>query len=345
MFEIDGGQKSGSGTILRLAVAVSAITQRPLHLVNIRCKRSQSGLKRQHLESVLVAAKLCNGVVEGAKLGSEELWFTPNSVEGGCVEAVIETAGSIPMLFLAVLPICVYAKRPVILHVAKGGTDTLYAPTVNYLRFVLLPVLSKMGVVAEISVQKYGYYPKGLGEASLIVQPSLLRAVGFERFGKFDSVNGVSVCTFLSDRYVAKRQADAAVNVLTKGGYSSRIDVLNDQSNPYQKGSSITLWAKTDAGAFIGADALGGLNKSSESVGKEAAIRLVSELKAGSTVDAFLADMLIPYMALASGNSFFYTRCFSEHVETNIWLMKTMLNSEFSVEKVNNSLYRIEKVR
>jgi RNA 3'-terminal phosphate cyclase (ATP) len=152
MFEIDGGQKSGSGTILRLAVALSAITQRPLHLVNIRRQRSQPGLKRQHLESVLTAARLCNGAVEGAVFGSEELWFTPNSIDGGCIEAVIETAGSIPMLFLAVLPICVYAKHPVTLHVAKGGTDTLYAPTINYLRFVLLPVLSKMGVTAEITV-------------------------------------------------------------------------------------------------------------------------------------------------------------------------------------------------
>ncbi|MDR2719604.1 MAG: RNA 3'-terminal phosphate cyclase [Nitrososphaerota archaeon] len=346
MFEIDGSVKSGSGTILRLAVAVSAITRQPLHIFNVRCRRPQPGLKRQHLESVLTAAKLCNATVEGVKLASDELYFTPNQIEGGCVEAVIDTAGSIPMLFMAVLPICVYAKNPVTLHVAKGGTDTLYAPTMNYLRFVLLPTLRKMGVNAEITLDKYGYYPKGLGEATLTVKPaSTLKAVRFESFGKLKTVTGISVCTFLSDRQVAKRQADVAISTLTKNGYLSQIQVLNDQSNPYQKGSSIALWAETDAGVLIGADALGELRKTSESVGEEVAEKLVTELKAEPTVDVFLADMLIPYMALAPGNSVFYTRCISEHIEANIWLMETMLNSMFNIEKVNNLLYRIEKIR
>ncbi|MCL1965600.1 MAG: RNA 3'-terminal phosphate cyclase [Candidatus Bathyarchaeota archaeon] len=346
MFEIDGNQKSGSGTILRLAIALSVITQQPLHIVNIRKQRPQPGLKRQHLESVLTAAKLCNATVEGALLGSEELWFTPKQIVGGPVEAVIETAGSIPMLFMAVLPICVYAKNPVTLHVAKGGTDTMYAPTINYLKFVLLPTLFKMGVKAEISVQKYGYYPKGMGEATLTVEPaSMLHHVQLESFGNLESVNGVSVCTFLADRQVAKRQADAAMQTLNmhRIARQAQIRVLDDLSNSYQKGSSITMWAKTDTGVLLGADALGKLGKTSESVGKDAAERLINELESQSTVDTFLADMLIPYIALAEGNSFFYTRHVSEHVEANIWLMETMLNSKFNIEKVNNLLYRIEK--
>ena len=71
------------------------------------------------------------------------------------------------MLLLATLPICVFAENPVRLHVAKGGTDTTHAPTINYLRFVFLPALKQMGVEAEITVQKYGYYPKGMGEATI----------------------------------------------------------------------------------------------------------------------------------------------------------------------------------
>jgi RNA 3'-terminal phosphate cyclase (ATP) len=345
MFEIDGSQKSGSGTILRLSVALSAITQQPLHIYNIRQQRPQPGLKRQHLESVLTAAKLCNAQVEGAKLASKELYFTPNPIEGGNVEAEIETAGSIPMLLMATLPICLYAKNPVYLHVAKGGTDTTHAPTINYLRHVLLPTLRKMGAEAAVNVQKYGYYPKGMGEATMTVKPNpQLEPIRLEDFGKLKKVNGVSVCTFLSDRQVAERQAKTAQQTLTQHGYQPQIEVVNDQSNPYQKGSSIALWAETDTGVLVGADALGELRKSSEAVGKEAAEKLVLELQAESTVDMFLADMLIPYMALAEGKSVFFTRCLSEHIEANIWLMETMLNSEFSIEKVNN-LYRIEKIR
>jgi RNA 3'-terminal phosphate cyclase len=173
----------------------------------------------------------------------------------------------------------------------------------------------------------------------------MLHRVQLESFGNLESVNGISVCTFLADRQVAKRQADAAMQTLNMHSIArqAQIRVLDDLSNSYQKGSSITMWAKTDTGVLLGADALGKLGKTSESVGKDAAERLIDELESQSTVDTFLADMLIPYIALAEGNSFFYTRHVSEHVEANIWLMETMLNSKFNIEKVNNLLYRIEK--
>jgi RNA 3'-phosphate cyclase len=343
MIDIDGSQKSGSGTILRLSIAIAAIKQQSLHITNIRQNRPKPGLKHQHLEAVLTAAKLCNAKVEGATLGSRELWFMPQEILGGNIEALIETAGSIPMLLLATLPICLFAKNPVHLHVAKGGTDTTHAPTINYMRNVLLPALKQMGVDAEITVQKYGYYPKGMGEATMTVKPNpSLKPIALESFGKLKGIRGVSVCTFLADRQVAERQAKTAQDYLAQNGYRADIQVVNDQSNPVQKGSSIVLWAQTDTGVIVGADAIGELRKMSEAVGKEAASKLLTELSAQPTVDVYLADMLIPYMALTEGKSAFLVRTISEHIESNIWLMEKMLNVKFNLQKVNN-LYRIEK--
>jgi RNA 3'-phosphate cyclase len=343
MIEIDGSQKSGSGTLLRLSIALAAIKGQPLHITNIRQSRPQPGLKHQHLEGVLTAAKLCNAKVEGAKLGSRELYFTPQEICGGNVEATIETAGSIPMLFLSNLPICCFAEQPVRLHVSKGGTDTIHAPTINYLRNVYLPALKRMGVDAEITVQKYGYYPKGMGEATLTVQPNRhLKPIRLEVFGNLRSIKGVSVCTFLADRQVAERQAKAAENYLNATGYQADIQIVNDQSNPIQKGSSIVLWAETDTGLILGSDAIGELREMAEAVGREAAEELVAELSVEPTVDTFLADMLVPYMALAEGKSSFLCREISEHIESNVWLMEKMLNVKFRIEKVNN-LYQVEK--
>jgi RNA 3'-phosphate cyclase len=341
MIEIDGSQKSGSGTILRLSVALAAITKQPLHIYNIRQNRPQPGLKHQHLEAVLTAAKLCNAKVRGATLGSRELWLTPQQIKGGNTEAEIETAGSIPMLLLATLPICLFADNPVHLHVAKGGTDTTHAPTINYMRNVFLPALKQMGVDAAITVQKYGYYPKGMGEATMTVKPNrALKPIQLENFGKLKSIKGVSVCTFLAHKQVAERQAKAAEDYLSQNGYNATIQVVNDQSNTFQKGSSIVLWAETDSGVIIGSDAIGELGKTSEAVGKEAAEKLITELSAEPTVDVYLADMLIPYMALTQGKSAFLARTISEHIEANIWLMEKILNVKFTIQKVNN-LYRI----
>jgi RNA 3'-terminal phosphate cyclase (ATP) len=343
MIEIDGSQKSGSGTILRLSISLAAITNQPLHIFNIRQNRPQPGLKHQHLEAVLTAGRLCNAKIEGAILGSRELWFKPETISGGNYEAVIETAGSIPMLLLAVLPICLFADKPVRLHVGKGGTDTIHAPTINYMRYVLLPKLTQLGVDAQINVQKYGYYPKGGGEATMIVNPNQnLTPLSMQAFGKIESINGVSVCTFLADKQVAERQAQAARNYLSQNGYNSIIEVLNDESNPFQKGSSIVLWAKTNTGVILGADAIGELRKLSETVGRDAAQKLITEVSAQPTVDVYLADMLIPYMALTKGKSTLSVRGFSEHIESNIWLMEKMLNVKFTHRKVNN-LIQIEK--
>ncbi len=343
MFEIDGSKKSGSGTILRLSIALAAATGEPLRIFNIRQNRPQQGLKPQHLEAVLTAARLCNAEVKGATLGSKELWFKPREVKGGNVEAQIGTAGSIPMLLMTALPICIFAKAPVRLHVTKGGTDVSHSPTINYLRNVFLSALKQMGFEATVTVHKYGYYPKGMGEVTMTVKPpDTLQPIQLNNFGKLKSVKGVSVCTFLADKKVAKRQANAAHNYLFEKGYATNIQVVNDQSNPFQKGSSIVLWAETDTGAIVGADAIGQLKKTSEEVGRKAAKKLHAELSVTSTVDMHVADMLVPYMALAEGTSSFLTREVSGHLETNIWLAEKMLKARFNIQKVNN-LFRIEK--
>ena len=345
MFEIDGSLKSGSGTILRLSVALAGIVNQPLHIFNIRKKRTQPGLRPQHLEAVLTAAKLCNAEVKGVSLGSRELWFKPNEINGGEVRAEIGTAGSIPMLLLTVLPLCAFAKAPVHLHVLKGGTDVRNAPTMNYLKHVVLNVLAAMGLKASLTVLKYGYYPKGMGEITIDVIPSAkLRPIKVEEFGKIRDIGGLSVCTFLADRKVAERQAEAANELLKSRNYEANIKVVNDKSNILQKGSSIVLWAKSDKGAVLGADAVGELGKTSEIVGREVAKEFLKEIESKATMDIHLADILVPYMALAEGDSVYLTRLVTEHLETNIWLVQKMLNVKFKITKMGK-LFRIERRR
>ena len=289
MIEIDGSQKSGSGTILRLSVALAAITNQPLHIYNIRQSRPQPGLKPQHLEAVITASKLCCAKVQGASLGSRELWFTPQQIRGGSIEAVIETAGSIPMLLLAVMPICLFADSPINLHVAKGGTDTTHAPTINYLRHVLLPTLARMGVDAEITVQKYGYYPKGMGEATLAIKPNrALRPIIMESFGKLKRVGGVSVCTFLADRQVAERQAKTVQEYLSRNGLKPIFKSSMMSRTPSRRVAQSFCGLKPTMVSIMGADAIGQLHKTAEAVGLEAAEKLVVRAECEANCRCFL---------------------------------------------------------
>ncbi len=343
MLEVDGSEKSGSGTILRISVALAAILNEELHIYNIRRRRSSPGLRPQHLEAVLTAARLCRAEVKGARLGSDEIWFKPGKIRGGDVEAEIGTAGSIPMLILTVLPICLYAERGVSLRIGKGGTDVRNAPTINYLRHIVLPTLRKMGVEVSLKVDAYGYYPVGMGEIHLQVDPcKRLRPLQLPEFGKIKKIRGLSVCTFLKERRVAERQAEAARKYLKARGIKAEIDVLYDTSNPLQKGSSLVLWAETDSGVLLGGDAIGELRKPSEVVGREAAEKLFMEFNARSTADIHLADMVVPYVGLVKGESTYTVRDLTEHLDTNIWLTEKILGTKFHVEK-DGRLYRVEK--
>jgi RNA 3'-terminal phosphate cyclase (ATP) len=343
MLEVDGSQKSGSGTILRLSLALAGILGEPLHIYNVRKKRSEPGLRPQHLEAVLTAARLCNADIRGASLGSQEIWFEPHEIKGGEVHAEIGTAGSIPMLVMTVLPLCFLARQPVNLHVLRGGTDVRNSPTINYLEHVLLQVLGRMGLKAAIKVNKYGYYPKGMGEVTLKVQPSKEpSAINLLEFGSIKEIGGISVCTFLADRKVAERQAKEAERLLVARGYRPEIQMINDFSNPLQKGSSLVLWAKTDSGVLLGGDAIGEIRKSSEAVAKEAGGNLLDEVQAGATVDVHLADMLVPYIALAKGECTYLTRTLTDHLESNMWLASMILGVDFHVEK-KGRLYQVMK--
>lgn len=296
------------------------------------------------MEAVLTAARLCDAQVEGIKINSRELWFNPGPIKSGRIEAEIGTAGSIPMLLMTVLPICAYANKTVDLFVTKGGTDVTHSPTINYMRFVLLPVLKKMGLNATINVRKYGYYPKGNGEVTASVEPTRsLNPLRLENPGKIRTIKGVSVCTFLAERKVAERQAKTASDYFREKGFNTNILTVNDTSNPLQKGSSLVLWVETDTDVIFGADAIGELKKTSEKVGEEASEKLWEEITAKPTVDVHLADLLIPYVALARGRSSYLTRMVSEHLETNVWLAEEILQVKFKIEKLN-TLCRIEKV-
>ncbi len=65
MLEIDGSRHSGSGTIVRQAVALAALTATAIHIVNIRVKRPKPGLRRQHMQAVDSIRQLVDGTCDG----------------------------------------------------------------------------------------------------------------------------------------------------------------------------------------------------------------------------------------------------------------------------------------
>jgi len=74
----------------------------------------------------------------------------------------------------------------------------------------------------------------------------------------------------------------------------------------------------------------------------EAAGKLMVEVGGGVTVDVHLADMLVPYVALAGEGSAYLTRLLSGHLESNVWLVEEILGVKMGVSK-RGKCYRITR--
>ena len=112
LIEIDGGEKSGSGTLVRVAAALCTLTNQPMHLVRIREKREKAGLRPQHLVALKACAQLSCGRLEGAEVGAREIFYYPGgSIKSGVFHWDIGTAGSATMMAFTLVPLALFGAR------------------------------------------------------------------------------------------------------------------------------------------------------------------------------------------------------------------------------------------
>ena len=78
MMLIDGGAKSGSGTVVRYSVALASLLGKEIKIQNIRARRDKPGLRAQHLKVIQACQEMCRGTVDNAAVGLRKLLIFPN---------------------------------------------------------------------------------------------------------------------------------------------------------------------------------------------------------------------------------------------------------------------------
>lgn len=333
MLTIDGSRYSGSGTIVRQAVAFSALTGRSIHVVNARAKRDKPGLRPQHIRVVEAIAELVEGRTEGLAQSSQEFTFRPGPLKTGRHYSWdIGSAGSTTMLALGLLPVLAFAGSRVSVEL-RGGLFQDFAPSAFHLQHVVLPTLRHMGFTAEVEIRRPGYVPRGNGILHLAVNPlsEPFRAITSDAAGSVTRMWGIALSSHLEERQVSRRMADAARDVLAKVGHRIEIDIRNDTES-LQRGAALALFADEGETVRLGADEAGALRRSAESIGKHVAYQLLDDLKSGATLDRFAADQIIPFAALAEGESRFIIPTVTDHVLTSAWLAELFLGAAVSID-------------
>lgn len=135
---------------------------------------------------------------------------------------------------------------------------------------------------------------------------------------------------------VAKDMAAAAVRCLRKeirDLYVSIQPVQEARDQAFGNGSGIIIVAETSTGCLFAGSSLGKRGVNADKVGIEAAEMLLANLRHGGTVDEYLQDQLIIFMALASGISRIKTGPVTLHTQTAIHFAEQLAKAKFTVKK------------
>lgn len=334
ILEIDGSFGEGGGAILRLACAFSVLTKRSVRIFNIRKNREKPGLQTQHLVGLQALTEISHGTLENGRIGATEVFFTPGEITKGTHNIKIGTAGSVGLILQILQLACINASGPITLKIEGGATFGLWAPTLPYLEQVSIPQLSKMGYNIKVDLKRHGFYPKGGARVDIEIKPiSKLKPINLADFGEITDINGISMASFhLKDKNVAERQAKAAKQVMNKN-FDINPSIKSEYVDALNPGSGICLWLKTNSGVILGSDIIGEKGKPSETIGTECARYLCEVTRTKATVDKFLSDQIIPFMALAGGTSIIRVNELTNHASTNIWLIEKFLQKQFVIEK------------
>ncbi len=333
MIVIDGSFGEGGGQILRTSIGLAAALGVPVRIFNIRAKRRNPGLQRQHMTAVRVLAEISRARVEGLHLGSTELLFEPRTLRGGRYRFDIGTAGSVTLVIQALLPVLPFVPEPIEIEI-RGGTDVPWSPPVDYVKHVLIPILSRMGYRMELEVVRRGHYPRGGGIVVLRSQPSgRIQAVELSQRGELVKIRGFSHAVKLP-KHVAERQAKAAEERL-RNAVRVPIEIATEWYPPDKDphlgpGSGIVLVAECRS-SLLGADALGAKGKRAEEVGREAADKLLEELGSGAALDRHMGDMIVAPAALACGTTVFTASRFTMHAYTVMEIVKKFLDIDIEI--------------
>lgn len=333
MIDIDGSEGEGGGQVLRTSLALSIVTGKPFRIFNIRARRKNPGLQRQHLAAVKAAREICGGGVQGAEPGSKILVFGPGPVRAGDYAFDVGSAGSASLVLQTILPPLLLASGTSRVSIG-GGTHNPMAPPFDFLARAFLPVLRLMGADAAVSVDRHGFYPAGGGRLAAQIRP-WANPGRLSLTSRPQPVWWTNALLCRLENHIGVREigvARAALEIPRQRAVLRRVDA----DCP---GNVIMIYA--DCGTHMEVfTSIGQRGVSAERVAQQVVDQALAWQQTGAPVGEHLADQLLVPMALGAGGSF-VTGPVSGHTQTNIATIRRFVDAKIEVERLDGQRNRI----
>lgn len=328
--DIDASAESGSGLLLRNALALSVLTGRAVRLAGIRARRTVPGLKLQHLRLVEVMAGLCGASVDGASMGSQHLYFEPDGGPAPNATINIETPGSLTLLLQTLFLPLSFSSQAVSLRLT-GVTHGVRSPAFENIDWQWLPLLRRAGYRAEIMLEKAGFAPKGGGVMRVSIQPVVdVAPLQLQARGRLLSISGCAQVACL-DQAVADRQRLQLISRLA--GLGVPLSILAGSLPALRPGMFIVLLAEFEHSqqTFF---SVGELGNPPEALANQAAQSLLANLqREAGAVDAHLANQLMMPLSFSSGNSTLSTSVINRQTVLAADLINQFLPGTVSIDR------------
>lgn len=321
--EIDGTHGEGGGALLRASLVMSAITQQPVRISQIRGNTRFPGVDAEDLTILKALAKMSSADIGDAKIGSDSISFTPKRAPRK-IEGTIPTErndagrGANALIVLSTL-LPVLCRAGTFTEVeAEGETYGRGSLSYDYFTRVTLHALRAMNVSAFTNLTKAAYSREDTGLVSLDCEPSQFEGLRWNDRGRPDILRATVVTTRM-DTAVAGR----AISHLQRLAQTAKmqIDVERIEADGGSTGVYITVWASYSNG-IGGGGSIGTRGVRVETVAQQAFDQCLDWVTSDGTLDAYVAEHIILPACLAVSSSEFKVSELTSRLLTTVWVVK-----------------------
>lgn len=327
MVVIDGSEGEGGGQILRSALSLAVCTRQAFRIEHIRARRERPGLLRQHVTAVKAAAAISDAKVDGCEVGSSTLTFEPRTLTAGEHSFNIGTAGSCTLVLQTVLFPLLTAPGSSTVKIS-GGTHNAAAPPFDFLSRAFMPLVARMGARVELTLERYGFYPRGGGSIVARIEPAA-------RLSPLDLVERGARSDGYAEAYISAVPLHVAERELAVVAQrlNWRPEQLKVRGLPGDVGPgnvlSVTLVHEQVTEVFT---AFGERGRSAESVAEEATRDACDYLGHAAPIGPHLADQLLLPMVLGGVRSF-VTCAPTLHFKSNCDVIEAFTGKRVAVDR------------
>ncbi len=294
LLSLDGAQ-SGGGQMLRGALSLSLATGRGFEWI------SRPTLAPSDVTFIRAAAQVGRAFVEGVAVGSGRMVFVPQGATAGDHLFELEGPASAALATqMLTLPLARLSKPSMLL--VRGGTHLSGGPSFHYLAAVWAPLLARIGFALRVSMPRAAFFggpASHNGEIATFVSPAeRLHPLFLPTRG---TLLEVQVLTLVAGPFDgAERMGTRAVSLLRARGIVAESESVPMQSSD-ARGAAISIVATFEhsRAAFTAQAAPG---ERADKLAEQAVGQFGAFLERRGAVDPFMADQLVPPLALAASD-------------------------------------------